>query len=129
MLNKENAISNINLITCIKGLYKISIDALPPDGKARPRSIQHHESYFKQGPCYTMAMSIDIPSEDINKCGIKVGNKAIEFNHGHIITFDPAMTYETWYHGYGHTYKEGAKPSSPRVLVIVEVLKKEFNLN
>ncbi len=113
----------------LKGLYKISLDGLPPDGRVSPRVIEHHENYFKKGPCYTMLLSIDIPSEDIVKCGIKAGKKSTEFNHGHVLTIDPAMSYETWYHGYGHTYKEDSKPSSPRILGIVEVLKKEFNLN
>ena len=113
----------------LKGLYKISIDGLPPDGIALPRTIQHHSNHFQQGPCYSMLLSIDIPSEDITKCGIKVGMSRREFNHGHVLTIDPTMTYETWYQGLGHTYIEGSEPSSYRILVIVEVLKKEFNLN
>ena len=113
----------------LKGLYKISIDGLPPDGIALPRTIQHHSNHFQQGPCYSMLLSIDIPSEDITKCGIKVGMSRREFNHGHVLTIHPTMTYETWYQGLGHTYIEGSEPSSYRILVIVEVLKKEFNLN
>ena len=113
----------------LKGLYKITMEGLPPDGTVLPRTVAHHENKFKQGPCFTMLMSISIPTEDVIKCGIRIGKKAIEFNHGHVISFDPVTTYETWYKGLGHTYLEGSVPSSYRVLMLFEILKKEFNLN
>lgn len=77
----------------LKGLHKVSLNGVPPQSEV----IGDTEKDQHLGKCYTILYSLAIPTEDIVKCGICVGEKKRAFVRQGKMAFNPTYPHYSWY--------------------------------